>query len=43
MDDYRGGTSSRAPTLLLGYGQIAEPSIRPGVRALAEAIRATRS
>jgi GntR family transcriptional regulator/MocR family aminotransferase len=43
MDDYRGGASSRAPTLLLGYGQIAEPSIRPGVRALAEAIRATRS
>jgi GntR family transcriptional regulator/MocR family aminotransferase len=43
MDDYRGGASGGAPTLLLGYGQIAEPSIRPGVRALAEAIRATRS
>jgi GntR family transcriptional regulator/MocR family aminotransferase len=42
MDDYRGGASRGAPTLLLGYGQIAEPSIRPGVHALAEAIRATR-
>jgi GntR family transcriptional regulator/MocR family aminotransferase len=41
MGDYRGGAGG-APTLLLGYGQIAEPSIRPGVRALAEAIRATR-
>jgi hypothetical protein len=28
--------------LLLGYGQIAEPSIRPGIAALAEAIRAAR-
>jgi GntR family transcriptional regulator/MocR family aminotransferase len=43
MDDYRGGASRGAPTLLLGYGQIAEPSIRPGVRALAEAIRTTRA
>jgi GntR family transcriptional regulator / MocR family aminotransferase len=42
MADYRSGTAG-APTLLLGYGQIAEPSIRPGVAALAEAIRATRA
>jgi GntR family transcriptional regulator / MocR family aminotransferase len=42
MADYRTGTAG-PPTLLLGYGQIAEPSIRPGVAALAEAIRATRA
>ena len=42
MADYRTGTAG-APTLLLGYGQIAEPSIRPGVAALADAIRATRA
>jgi GntR family transcriptional regulator/MocR family aminotransferase len=42
MGDYRAGGAGGAPTLLLGYGQIAEPSIRPGIRALAEAIRATR-
>jgi GntR family transcriptional regulator/MocR family aminotransferase len=42
MADYRTGTAG-APTLLLGYGQIAEPSIRPGVAALAEAIRTTRA
>jgi GntR family transcriptional regulator / MocR family aminotransferase len=42
MADYRSGTAG-APTLLLGYGQIAEPSIRRGVAALAEAIRATRA
>jgi GntR family transcriptional regulator/MocR family aminotransferase len=41
MGEYRGGDGG-PPTLLLGYGQIAEPSIRPGIRALAEAIRATR-
>jgi GntR family transcriptional regulator / MocR family aminotransferase len=42
MADYRSGTAG-APTLLLGYGQIAEPSIRPGIAALAAAIRATRA
>jgi GntR family transcriptional regulator / MocR family aminotransferase len=41
MGDYR-TTGAGPPTLLLGYGQIAEPSIRPGVAALAEAVRATR-
>jgi GntR family transcriptional regulator / MocR family aminotransferase len=34
--------SGRSPTLLVGYGQIQEAAIRPAVRALAEAIRATR-
>jgi GntR family transcriptional regulator/MocR family aminotransferase len=43
MDGYRGGAGAPAPTLLLGYGQIAESAIRPGIRALAEAIRATRA
>jgi GntR family transcriptional regulator / MocR family aminotransferase len=42
MAEYRSGTAG-APTLLLGYGQIAEPSIRPGIAALADAIRATRA
>ena len=42
MAEYRTGTTG-APTLLLGYGQISEPSIRPGIAALAEAIRATRA
>jgi GntR family transcriptional regulator/MocR family aminotransferase len=42
MGDYRDGRPG-PPTLLLGYGHIAEPSIRPGVRALAEAVRATRA
>jgi GntR family transcriptional regulator/MocR family aminotransferase len=41
MGAYRGGGEG-APTLLIGYGQIAEPSIRPGIRALAEAVRAAR-
>jgi GntR family transcriptional regulator/MocR family aminotransferase len=42
MGDYRTGTPG-PPTLLLGYGQIAEPSIRPGIAELAEAIRSTRA
>jgi GntR family transcriptional regulator/MocR family aminotransferase len=42
MGDYRAGRATGAPTLLIGYGHIAEPSIRPGVRALAEVVRATR-
>jgi GntR family transcriptional regulator / MocR family aminotransferase len=29
------------PTLLLGYGQIPEPAIRPGVTELADVVRAT--
>jgi GntR family transcriptional regulator/MocR family aminotransferase len=42
MGDYRSERPG-PPTLLLGYGQIADPSIRPGIRALAEAVRATRA
>ena len=33
----------RPPALLVGYGQIQEAAIRPAVRALGEAIRATRA
>ena len=43
MDEYRLGGGDGPPTLLLGYGQIAEASIRAGVAELARAIRATRS
>jgi GntR family transcriptional regulator/MocR family aminotransferase len=43
MDDYREGGATGPPTLLIGYGQIAEPSIRPGIRALAEVIQLVRS
>jgi GntR family transcriptional regulator/MocR family aminotransferase len=41
MGDYR-TESPGPPTLLVGYGQIAEASIRSGVKALADAVRATR-
>jgi GntR family transcriptional regulator/MocR family aminotransferase len=41
MGEYRSDQSG-PPTLLLGYGQIADPSIWPGIRALAEAVRAAR-
>jgi GntR family transcriptional regulator/MocR family aminotransferase len=43
MDEYRLAGGDGPPTLLLGYGQIAEASIRAGVAELARAIRATRS
>jgi GntR family transcriptional regulator / MocR family aminotransferase len=42
MSDYR-SAGGGPPTLLLGYGQIAEPSIRPGIAALADAVRAARA
>jgi GntR family transcriptional regulator / MocR family aminotransferase len=42
MGDYRTGAPG-PPTLLLGYGQIAEPSIWPGVAELGAAVRATRA
>jgi GntR family transcriptional regulator / MocR family aminotransferase len=42
MRDYRGGAQSGPAVLMLGYGQAAEPTIRAGVRALAEAVRAAR-
>jgi hypothetical protein len=34
---------SAAPVLPLGYGQVPEAAIRPGVHELAEAIRTTRA
>jgi len=43
MTEHRFGRVDGAPMLLLGYGQLPEASIRPGVRELAEAIRAARA
>ena len=40
MSDY--GERSRPPMLMLGYGHLPEPAVRPGVRELAEAVRAAR-
>ena len=40
MSDY--GERSGPPTLMLGYGHLNEAAVRPGVRELAEAIRAAR-
>jgi GntR family transcriptional regulator/MocR family aminotransferase len=42
MSSYRLDGGSGPPTLMLGYAQIAEPAIRPGVRELAEAVRTAR-
>jgi GntR family transcriptional regulator/MocR family aminotransferase len=40
MSDY--GVDDGPPTLMLGYGHLPEPAVEPGVRELAEAIRAAR-
>ena len=40
MSDY--GAHACPPTLMLGYGHLPEAAVRPGVRGLAEAIRAAR-
>ena len=40
MSDY--GEHAGRPTLMLGYGHLSEAAVRPGVRELAEAIRAAR-
>ena len=40
MSDY--GVRDGPPTLMLGYGHLPEAAVRPGVRGLAEAIRAAR-
>ena len=40
MRDYRGGAPDGPAVLMLGYGQLAEPAIRAGVRELAAAVRA---
>ncbi len=43
MDDYRPASGGRPPTLLIGYAQMPEPTIRAGVHELASAVRAARS
>lgn len=43
MSDYRMGTKSGPPTLLLGYAQLPEATIRLGVAEFADAVRATRN
>jgi len=42
MSDYRMESRGEPPTLLLGYGQSPEPTIRSGVIEIAKAVRATR-
>src|SRR5919108_4772236 len=42
MGDYRMSPGAHPATLLLGYAQIPEAAIRPGVEALADAVRAAR-
>jgi GntR family transcriptional regulator/MocR family aminotransferase len=40
MTDYREAPDAGSTTLMLGYGSVPEPAIEPGVRELAEAVRA---
>jgi GntR family transcriptional regulator/MocR family aminotransferase len=40
MSDYRADTGSDSTTLMVGYGSVPEPAIVPGVREIAEAVRA---
>jgi GntR family transcriptional regulator / MocR family aminotransferase len=42
MADYTSSARTHPPTLMLGYAQMPEPTIRAGVRELAAAIRAVR-
>jgi GntR family transcriptional regulator / MocR family aminotransferase len=42
MGDYRIEAGHHPPTLMLGYAQSPEPTIRAGVTELADAVRATR-
>ena len=42
MGEHFAGPRTGPPMLLLGYGQVPEAAIRPGVRAIAEAVRAVR-
>ena len=42
MRRHRADPSDGPPTLLLGYAQLPEAAIGPGVRELAKAVRATR-
>jgi GntR family transcriptional regulator/MocR family aminotransferase len=43
MLDYRDPPPPAAATLMLGYGQLAEPAIRAGVRELAAAVTSARA
>src|SRR4051794_24956713 len=43
MLDYRDPAPHAAATLMLGYGQLAEPAIRAGVRELAAAVTSARA
>jgi GntR family transcriptional regulator/MocR family aminotransferase len=40
MSDYRADPGSDSTTLMVGYGSVPEPAIVPGVREIAEAVRA---
>ena len=42
MGDFRPAAAGSPPALVLGYTQMSEPSIRAGVRELAEAVHAAR-
>src|SRR5262249_50601371 len=42
MGDFRPAGAGSTPALVLGYAQMPEPSIRAGVRELAEAVHAAR-
>jgi GntR family transcriptional regulator/MocR family aminotransferase len=42
MGDFRRAAAGSTPGLVLGYAQMPEPSIRAGVRELAEAVHAAR-
>jgi GntR family transcriptional regulator/MocR family aminotransferase len=42
MSDFRIEGSAGPPTLMLGYAQMPEPTIRAGIHELAEAVRAAR-
>ena len=42
MAEHWTGPRTGPPMLLLGYGQVPEASVRPGVRVIADAVRAVR-
>jgi hypothetical protein len=42
INDFRHAAGGSRPALVLGYAQMPEPTIRAGVRELAEAVHAAR-
>jgi GntR family transcriptional regulator / MocR family aminotransferase len=42
MSEYRSAGHEGPPVLLLGYAQLPAPSIRAGIKQLADAVRASR-